>query len=144
MPSDNVTDAIDSLTVGMTNGMLIFVFVILALALVITGYALRKPLFAFASSGAWIILAVYSYTQSTTPPTGTWDTYYALFFLSIGMTIASALEPAIMKPREPIQEDVYATDIDRFQKEYDDLQKQARIPRIGGKKRKTYFGRIRK
>ena len=101
--------------------MELFSFVFLACALTGIAFYLRKPALAFAAGGAWIILAVYSYTQSLAE----WDIYYALFFLGAGMTLMCALEPAIMREKVSPQEeppllsddDKYTEDVKRFRKE---------------------------
>jgi hypothetical protein len=106
-------------------------FLLLALGLTIPAFIWRKALLAFAGSGAWIIFAVYCYTKSTAPATGVWDVYYAVFFLGCGLTLVSALEPAIMRtPKAEKGEDLELDDVDNIEKEMGDLYKQTRIPRM--------------
>lgn len=84
--------------------------ILLALGLTISTFALKsgRTILAFASAGAWVILGVYSYTQST----ATWDIYYALFWLSMGMVLVCVLVPAVL--REKKEEDISADDIDEY------------------------------
>ncbi len=102
----------------MTTADAIFlgILVLLPLALMIAGYALRRGSMAMAAMGAWFILCVYSYMQ-------TGSIYNAIFWLSIGLTIASGIEAGTMLSRgEEEAEDAiaYENELDIASKNIDD------------------------
>ncbi len=103
-----------------------------ALVLTIAGYLRRQATLTFAAAGFWVVFAVYAYTLSATPKTGIWDTNYGMFFICVGLVIVCSLEPVIMRPpKAEEKEDIYLSDIDKLESDYDELAKQTRIPRIG-------------
>lgn len=102
----------------MTTADAIFlgILVLLPLALMIAGYALRRGSMAMSAMGAWFILCVYAYMQAG-------SIYNAIFWLSIGLTITSGLEGAmIMRKGEEEAEDAiaYENELDIASKNIDD------------------------
>jgi hypothetical protein len=55
----------------------------MAMGLLVAGIALKNTFLSIIGGICWILLSVYSYTLSTTPGTGSWDVYYALFFAAM-------------------------------------------------------------
>lgn len=122
---------------GQVEGvsMTLIAFIVLAMGLTIATFALKsgRGILAFASAGAWVLLGVYSYTRYDT----LWDIYYALFWLSMGMTIACALIPAILREKKEIE-----PTIDDFEEDRDlmaDIETgekdRARMDRLFGPRR---------
>lgn len=72
---------------------------LLALALVPTIAALAiktgRGILAFLGAGGWILFGVHCYTLST----ATWDIYYSVFWLSMGMVFVSSLMPALLREK---------------------------------------------
>lgn len=114
--------------------MLFAILAVLALGLTIPGYLKRQPILAFAGGGFWVLLGLYMYSQSVYPTTEVWDIYYGGFWVCIGLVIVCVLEPAIMRnPKEKLEtEDMDISEVDGIDKEYEDLAKQTRGPRLGG------------
>lgn len=94
------------------EALVLIAFTILSLALTLAAFALKsgRGILSFAAAGSWILLGVYNYTHSAT----TWDIHYSLFWLSMGMTIACALIPAIL--REKRETEASVDDIDELDK----------------------------
>ena len=88
--------------------MIMAVSSILAVVFTAMGYGLKKPVLAMAAAGFWVIFGVYAYNQQAAYSDGTEYIMYALFWISMGMAIVSALEPAIM--REKVPEDLSILD----------------------------------
>lgn len=65
----------------------------MAVVLTAVAYFSKRITIGIASAFAWGILGLQSYTNSTT----TWDVYYCLFWFSIVMMLAIALESIYMK-----------------------------------------------
>lgn len=86
----------------MTTATAIFLFVLifLSLALMTMGYIFRRPAMALAAGIAWLIFGLYSYSLSA----ATWDIYYGLFWLGLGMLFVCLLEGFILRPKEEQQE----------------------------------------
>jgi hypothetical protein len=109
-----------------TAGALILgVFATLALGLTIAALALKsgRSILGFAGAGAWLLLGVYAYTNST----ALWDIYYALFWLSIGMVIACSLVASILKEQKEIEGDIYPEELHPEDRElYDEMQSRNR------------------
>lgn len=82
--------------------MLLLVLLVLALVLMVSGYALKNMAIAYAGGGGWMLLGAHSYTESL----ATWDIYYCLFFLSMAMVILCILEPVILRKTKEGVEDV--------------------------------------
>lgn len=135
--SDNTTysSTYNTTRIGGTE-MFLGVLVLLALSLTIAGYLKRQPILTIAGAGAWAIFGIYSYGLSVTPDTGTWDIYYAIFFLSMGMILLCILEPVIMKPQENPKEDLTIDEVDKTESDMQKLMKGTRIPRLGGNPRR--------
>jgi hypothetical protein len=108
-------------TSGEVEGisMQLLAFVLLCLGLTIGGYALKKTFIAMAAVGGWLVLLFYSYIQAD----GEWNVYMALFWVCLGMLLASIVEVALMrgKGEEEAEEEVeYTKAIDEAYKEMDE------------------------
>lgn len=115
--NDNFTNtAIYAITSIGGEALFLLILVLLPLALMIAGFALRRGSMAMAAMGAWFILCVYSYMQ-------TGEIYNAIFWISIALTITSGLEGAmIMRKGEEQAEDAiaYENELDIASKNIDD------------------------
>ena len=113
-----------------------------SIVMLFIAYHFKKAALAYAAAGLWITFAVYSYALSATPAGAPWDIYYALTWVGVGMVLMCALEPTIMKDRqEDLEGDIKLSEVDSIEKQFDDLSKQTRIPRIGRKRPEEFkFG----
>lgn len=68
---------------------LLLVLVILAVAFTIASYIFKKGMLAFTSAGAWILASIHCFSQAIL----TWDIYFCLGFLFIGLTVACFFSP---------------------------------------------------
>ncbi len=115
---------------------------VMALALTVVGYVKRISILTFLAAGAWIAFAVQCYTLSTTPASGTWDVFYALFFLGAFATLASALMPALQHTTKTEEKgDITLDRNGDIETENDKLWAATQIPRIG---RRGYVSRRKK
>ena len=73
--------------------MIFFALIFLALVFTIASYIFKKGVLAFAGAGAWMITSIYCFSKSTE----TWDIYFSLAFLFIGLTIACFFSPLAWK-----------------------------------------------
>jgi len=65
------------------------ILVILALTFTISSHIFKKGMLAFAGAGAWMIATIQAFSMSLV----TWDVYFSLAFLFIGLTIACFFSP---------------------------------------------------
>jgi len=65
------------------------ILVILALTFTITSQIFKKGFLAFAGAGAWMIAAIQSFSMSL----ATWDVYFSLGFLFIGLVLVCIFSP---------------------------------------------------
>jgi len=65
------------------------ILVVLALTFTISSHIFKKGVLAFAGAGAWMIAAIQAFSMSL----ATWDIYFSLAFLFIGLTIACFFSP---------------------------------------------------
>jgi len=65
------------------------ILVILALTFTISSHIFKKGFLAFAGAGAWMIATIQSFSMSL----ATWDVYFSLSFLFIGLTIICMFSP---------------------------------------------------
>jgi len=65
------------------------ILVILALTFTISSHIFKKGFLAFAGAGAWMIAAIQAFSMSLV----TWDVYFSLGFLFIGLTIICMFSP---------------------------------------------------
>jgi len=102
--------------------MTLIAFIVLALGMMIAAFAIRRKVLAFASTGTWMVLAVYAYNKAVT----SWDIYYTLFFLAGGLALVCAFEPFIMRERkEEGEEEPELDEEDRaFKEETETMQKE--------------------
>lgn len=113
-------------------GMTLLAFIILGVGLTIAGYWMKNKALSYGAGGAWMVLAGYSYQQSTE----TWDIFYSLFFIAIAMVIVCMLEPIIQrdnKTKGMVEEvaDEADEDLEELRGEQDKTQKQLRSLRFG-------------
>ena len=109
--------------------------VIAALATVITigGKAIRSKLLIMFAMVFWVVAGIWSYTMSTTPTTTIWDMHYALFFVCLlgGPLMCLGMALTMRDPKEDQIGDIYVDDLDRQEKENEDLWRGTRAPAIG-------------
>ena len=67
--------------------------IVLALTFTVLSYIFKKGVLAFASVGAWMISSIHCFSMSL----ATWDVYFSLAFLFIGLLIACAFSPLAWK-----------------------------------------------
>lgn len=77
---------------GMTNVMILLVFIILAIAPTIACFAVSngRTVLSLVASLGWLMLGVFAYTQSD----ATWDIYYSLGFISLWLVAMFVFIPA--------------------------------------------------
>lgn len=100
--------------------MLLIALVLLSMGFTIASYIFKKGMLAFAGAGAWIVTAIYCFSRSTE----TWDIYFSLAFLFIGLTIACFFSPLAWRettdkgetPEEPDIQDL-REEIEAFNRE---------------------------
>jgi len=111
--------------------MLFGILLVAAIAMTAVSAFAKKAWLAFMTAGLWIVFAVHSYTESTMPATGVWDIYYATFFLGAFFTMVCFFIPLTW--RDTKKEDTAGdiSDVDRTEKENEDLWRQTRAPQIG-------------
>lgn len=100
MPSDNVTDALDNLTIAVGNSALLGVFALIAIVLTVAMFLTRERMLGFPCAIFWALLGGYGFTQST----ATWDIYYFLGFSSIagGAVFCVLAQFALREKRDAI------------------------------------------
>jgi len=74
---------------GEGVGMVLIALIILAMGFTIVSHIFKKGVLAFAGAGAWMVAALYCFSKSAE----TWDTYFSLAFLFIGLLIACMFSP---------------------------------------------------
>lgn len=86
----------------MTTAIAIFMvgLIFMAVALMATGYMFKRPALALGSSGAWLVMALVSYTIST----ALWDVFYGLFWFGILMIVVSGFEAFYVKEKPEPEE----------------------------------------
>ena len=72
----------------MTNDGLGYSLVLLTLVLAILAHRYKSPVLYLASTGGWLLLAIFMYNLSA----GGWDVYYGLFWFSMGLVIVTSME----------------------------------------------------
>ena len=82
------------------TGMLLIALIILAMGFTITSYIFKKGVLAFAGAGSWMITAIYCFSRSLE----TWDIYFSLAFLFIGLLLACAFSPLAWRETTPAGE----------------------------------------
>jgi len=82
------------------TGMLLIALIILAMGFTITSYIFKKGVLAFAGAGAWMVTSIYCFSRSLE----TWDIYFSLAFLFIGLLLACAFSPLAWRETTPDNE----------------------------------------
>lgn len=67
--------------------------IVLALTFTVSSHIFKRGVLAFAGSGAWMITSIHCFSMSTE----TWDVYFSLAFLFIGLTIICSFSPLAWK-----------------------------------------------
>ena len=87
------------------GGEMVLVGILLALAcgVSVSTFVIKsgRRILGFVSAGLWLLAGIASYLQSSS----TWDIYYGIFWLSMGMVLAMGLVAAILrekKEEEPV------------------------------------------
>jgi hypothetical protein len=75
--------------------ILLGILILFGLACTIAGYALRIKVIGIMGIGAWVASGAYSYTLSSS----TWDVYYGLFFLMLGIAMSDAIGFMLLKDK---------------------------------------------
>jgi len=128
----------------MVNAIMLIAFIILALVPTIGAFALKsgRQILGFVAAGAWLLLGIWSYTQST----ATWDINYALFWLSMGMVIACSLVAVILKEKKEEEAEEATEDWGDDQELMDDLktdeQDRERLDRLFGRRKRKKHPRM--
>ena len=91
--------------IGATNfmenpHMLLIALILLALGFTIVSYIFKKGVLSFAGAGPWMIASIYCFTKSAE----TWDIYFSLAFLFIGLLLACAFSPLAWRETTPAGE----------------------------------------
>ena len=94
--------------------------IMLSLGFTVSSYIFKKGMLAFAGAGAWMITGIYCYTRAI----AMWDVYYSLFWLFMGLTIASAFSPLAYRETTPKSEEPEDEDAEEIRKEYEEAQKE--------------------
>lgn len=111
-------------------GVQLLAFVILAVGLTISGYALRNIALSYGAGGAWVVMAFYAMGQSASPNvTEITDIYMALFWIGIGMVLVCMLEPVIYRKAKALAEEVAdlteeETEAQSFNKQREEMDKR--------------------
>lgn len=117
---------------------MIFATTLLAAIILMTvAFVLKVGALSFGAALLWVVFAIHCYGLSAHPGGGAWDIYYALYFLGFGMVLLCAFMPALMKPKKAdVKEDIFLDEFDQQEKDWNDLQRGTRIPRMGRYRKK--------
>jgi hypothetical protein len=123
----------------MSESFLFIGLLFLAVSLTVSGFALKKSYLAFGATGAWFLVAVLAFTNAGE----TFDIYWGLFYLTSGLTIASAFVPltfreAVGGEEEDLDPDM--ADLRHFREEQEKEQEQYGFL-YGGRRRHNRPGR---
>jgi hypothetical protein len=124
--------------IGNNVGMI--AFLILTLGLTISSFALRKSVLALGAGASWMLLALYSMSQSSAAnPSQITDIYMGLFWIGIIFVIVCVFEAVYMRPRHEDAEESHLSisDTERMENEYKEIYNETRIPAFRRRKRKT-------
>jgi len=95
------------------------ILVVLALTFTIASYIFKKGLLAFAGAGAWMIAAIQAFSMSL----ATWDVYFSLAFLFIGLTIACFFAPLAYKETTTADERTEDPDVAEMRAEMEEFNR---------------------
>lgn len=82
------------------DAILVIGLLIVAVVVFLSGFHFMRPLIWMASSAMWIISAVVSYTLSTVE----WDSFFFMFWISVGFSIITLL--LVFQTREMDNEEI--------------------------------------
>jgi len=99
--------------------MLLIALIILALGFTIVSYIFKKGVLAFAGAGSWMVASIYCFTKSAE----TWDIYFSLAFLFIGLLLACMFSPLAWKETTPAGEIPEDPDVAEMQAEITEWNK---------------------
>lgn len=113
---------------------MIYIFLVMALVLMGMAFYFKKQSLAFGAIGGWLLLGVQAYTLST----AVWDIYFALFFISMGFVIVSAIEAMALREKKEEPPSDAEDSLDEYFKAMDDYNKDMdRHRRVIGRGRRT-------
>jgi hypothetical protein len=110
--------------------MLIILLFIVSLTLMVSGYAMKRSTLVLTSMGTWFVTCVYCYLQ-------TGDIYNALFWITLGLTITSGIEGALLRNKDDetsdiksVSDDALEQRIEKMKERNQQLRESRRINRI--------------
>ena len=101
-------------------------------------FVFKHGVTGFLGAGIWLLTGLISYSLSS----GGWDVYRGLFLMSAAMVIAMAFLPLVLNSKkEDDKDDISLSDIDRFEKDWDELNRGTRVPRLRRSQRRPTEGK---
>ncbi len=104
-------------------GMTLIALILMAMAFIITSYIFKKSVLAFAAAGSFGLLGYYALTKST----ATWDVYFSLFWLSMGLLIACMFAPLAYRETTPDSEETEEPDARELRIEMEEAHREQNI-----------------
>ena len=114
---------------------MIYIFSVMALVLMRMAFYFKKQSLAFGAIGGWLLLGVQAYILST----AVWDIYFALFFVSMGFVIVSAIEAMALRERHEEEPPPDLDSMDEYNKgmdEYEEEMERHRTVIMGSRERR--------
>jgi len=155
-PEGGITTIINNLIVGgvLIGGVevLLLAFIVFALGLTISAFALKQQMLAFAGAGGWLFLGIYALSLSTAPL----DLYWSIMFFSMFMIVVMSFAGVGIRRRDKsVEEEIGAEEEEKSEgdSDYEDYEKQqgrAMNPvkrvrnALRGRKKKTKLSRAEK
>ncbi len=87
---------------------------LIAVALMVFAYIVRRPAFALLAGLLWLVFGIFNYTLYAVE----WDIYYVLFIIGVCLLFTCLIEGFILKPKPENQE----MEEDSWDKELDELR----------------------
>jgi len=111
--------------IGSTNfmenpHMLLIALLILAMGFTIASYIFKKGILAFAGAGAWMVTSIYCFSKSAE----TWDVYFSLAFLFIGLLLACMFSPLAWRETTPAGERTEDPDVAEMRAEMQEWDRE--------------------
>lgn len=100
--------------------MLLISLLILSLVFTVSSHIFKKGVLAFAGTGAWMIATIQSFSMSLV----TWDVYFSLGFLCIGLLLACAFSPLAWKETTMPGEKTEEPDVAALREEMETFNKE--------------------
>jgi len=95
------------------------ILVVLALTFTISSHIFKKGVLAFAGAGAWMIATIQAFSMSL----DTWDVYFSLGFLFIGLLLACIFSPLAWRETTTHGEETEDPDVAEMQAEMAEFNK---------------------